>query len=90
LVAINFEDVTASIDGIRIIIRASKTDGEGHGQTIAIPNGRAIRPVDALQIWLEAAEITSGSVFQRVRSGGKLCGVSATGACSMAAVCSIR
>ena len=49
-----------------MLIRRSKSDQEGQGQTIAIPRGAQLRPVATLQEWLHAAEITVGPVFRRM------------------------
>ena len=51
----NFEDLTFSDKGVEVFIRASKTDKSFKGQSIAVPNGRIIRPVAHLEKWLEAA-----------------------------------
>jgi hypothetical protein len=39
---------------------------KGRGQEIAIPRGYRLRPVEAMQAWLAAAEISSGPVFRSV------------------------
>ena len=56
-------------------IRKSKTDQEGKGQKIAIPEGRYLRPIQRLQDWLEASGITGGHLFQTMKRGGKLRGL---------------
>jgi hypothetical protein len=50
----------------RVLIRRSKGDQEGQGQEVAIPRGYRLRPVEAVQAWLAAAEISSGPVFRAV------------------------
>ncbi|WP_423907931.1 site-specific integrase [Candidatus Spongiihabitans sp.] len=55
-------------------IRKSKTDQEGLGQKIAIPEGKKLKPIKYLQDWLSAAGILSGPVFQTMFRGGKLRG----------------
>jgi hypothetical protein len=50
--------------------RRSKGDQEGQGQEVAIPRGYRLRPVEAVQAWLAAAEISSGPVFRAVALGG--------------------
>lgn len=54
--------------GIRITIVGSKTDRENVGQTVAIMRGQHPEtcPVQALQLWLESADIRSGRVFRTV------------------------
>jgi integrase len=72
LVALQVGDLIEVSDGLRVLIRRSKTDKTGEGHEIAIPRGYRIRPVEAVQAWLEAAQITEGPVFRRVRLGGKV------------------
>jgi hypothetical protein len=45
-----------------VIIRRSKTDQTGEGAAIVIPRGLKIRPLAALQEWLQAAAITEGQL----------------------------
>jgi len=53
-------------------MRRSKTDREGEGAEIAIPRGYRLRPVEAVQTWLAAAEISSGPLFRPVLKGGRI------------------
>lgn len=53
-----------------LTIRHSKTDQQGKGQKIAILDGRTIRPVQRLQIWLNASGIMHGPLFQTMKCGG--------------------
>jgi integrase len=71
LVALNVEDLEETAEGLRITIRRSKTDQEGHGHVIAIPRGMIACPVTALKAWLEAAVIAEGPVFRPVAKGGR-------------------
>ena len=64
LVALNVEDIEETEDGFRVTIRRSKTDQEGHGETIAIVRGSAACPVKAVKAWLAAAVITDGPLFR--------------------------
>lgn len=57
-----------------IYIRKSKTDQQGKGQKIAIPEGKHLKPIQRLQDWLEASGIAQGYVFQTMKRGGKLRG----------------
>ena len=57
-----------------LTIRHSKTDQQGRGQKIAILDGRAIRPVHRLQVWLNASGITYGPLFQTMKRGGHVQG----------------
>ena len=52
-------------------IRRSKTDQAGVGQTVAVPNGKSIRPVSRLRSWLERAQISEGHLFQTMKRGGR-------------------
>jgi integrase len=70
LVALTVADLTETPDGLRVLIKRSKTDQAGEGQEIAIPRGFRLRPVEAVQVWLEAAGIVTGPIFRRVRVGG--------------------
>jgi hypothetical protein len=59
-------------DGSRVRIRRSKGDQEEEGQEIAIPRCYRPRPVEAVQGWLAAAEISAGPVFRCVALGGRV------------------
>ena len=58
-----------------IYIRKSKTDQEARGHKIAIPEGKYLKPIERLQVWLGISEITHGHVFQTMRRGGALRGL---------------
>jgi len=72
LVALKLEDIEKTPDGIRVTIRKSKTDQEGKGETIAIPNGTRFRIVDTLFEWLKKANINDGYLFRSLRKNGKV------------------
>ena len=61
-------------DRMWLTIRHSKTDQEGKGQRVAIVEGRGIRPIERLRLWLEQSGITKGPLFQTMRRGGNLRG----------------
>jgi site-specific recombinase XerD len=69
LVALTVADVVEVQDGLRVMIRRSKTDQEGQGQEIAIPRGTKLRPAEALRTWLDAAGISEGPIFRAVSRG---------------------
>jgi hypothetical protein len=73
LVALNVADLEESDDGLKITIRRSKTDQEGHGETIAIIRGGACCPVKAVKAWLQASGISDGALFRPVAKGGSAC-----------------
>jgi len=67
LVALNLEDIEILRDGTgRALIRRSKTDQAGEGNTAYLSR----TTVQHLEDWLEAAEITEGAVFRRVIGRG--------------------
>jgi site-specific recombinase XerD len=72
LVGLDVEDIEDGIEGIFLQIRRSKTDQEGQGDFVSIPNGYKFRPVAALRAWLDAAGITDGSIFRSIKKGGGL------------------
>ncbi len=73
LVALDVEDLCFdAARGVRIKIRASKTDQQRAGAAVAVPYARAgntMCAVRALQTWLSAAGIHRGPVFRRMRRG---------------------
>lgn len=72
LVALDVADLREDRDGLRVIVRRSKTDQEGQGFEKAIPHGRFIRPVALVRDWLDAAGITEGPVFRPVSRSGRV------------------
>jgi integrase len=70
IVALQVSDLEDAPGGIVVHIRRSKTDQEGQGQTVPLPFGHRLRPVQALRDWLEKAAITEGPVFRRVSPSG--------------------
>jgi site-specific recombinase XerD len=72
LAALNFEDIEETADGLRVTIRRSKTDQEGHGDVIAVPRGTIACPVAALKAWLQIANITEGPVFRPIAKGERI------------------
>lgn len=72
LVALTVADLERAADGLVLHIRRSKTDQEGAGDTIAVPHGAALRPVEALDAWLDAAVILEGPLFRPIAKGGRI------------------
>lgn len=71
LVALDIDDVAITPDGLLITIRKSKTDQDGEGATIAVPEGRRIRPKALLLAWIACAGFGEGPVFRKLpRKGG--------------------
>ncbi len=71
LAALDVRDVARSPEGLRITIRKSKSDQQGAGAVIAIPNGRRIKPVVALEAWLARSGVTEGPLFRRLSQDGR-------------------
>ena len=69
LVTLNVGDIKEVAEGLRVTIRRGKTDQEARGAVIAIVRGEIACPVAALRAWLEAANITEGPIFRRIRRG---------------------
>lgn len=57
-------------DKMIVRIRHSKTDQDGRGQFVAVPEGRTIRPITRLRDWLDIAGIRGGYLFQTFCGGG--------------------
>lgn len=74
LVALRVEHVQRVPEGLRLTIARSKTDQEGAGAVLAIPDGRRLRPVALLDAWLAAAGITEGHLFRRLAADGRVTG----------------
>jgi integrase len=69
LVALDIEDIELVDDGLKVLVRRSKTDQEGEGRIVAMPFGSdpATCPVRSLRRWLDVAGIAEGAVFHRER-----------------------
>lgn len=74
LCAMDVEDVAWHTDGIRILVRTSKTDQEGSGLLKDIPYAEHPEhcPVRALRDWLDLAEIDAGPVFRPLSKTGRV------------------
>jgi site-specific recombinase XerD len=70
LAAIDFSDVEDGDEGLKILIRRSKTDQEGEGRQVGIPYGSDPKtcPVRAYRKWIATACITEGPVFRAFRN----------------------
>ncbi|MBS7671787.1 site-specific integrase [Croceicoccus gelatinilyticus] len=72
IVALELSDIAFVERGMRVDIRHSKTDQEGRGEQIAIPNGEIIKPVYHLQKWIEWRGQKPGPLFTRFDQAGFL------------------
>ena len=86
LIGLDVVDLAETEEGLRVTIRRSKTDQEGHGEVIAIIRGTGDTcPVKAVKAWLAAGAITEGPIFRPVAKGGQL----GTGRLSGKSVCTL-
>jgi integrase len=69
LVALTVADLERVPDGLRVRVGRSKTDQEGRGMVIAVPDGRRLNPVAHLDAWLARAGIDEGPVFRSLVNG---------------------
>ncbi|MGI4796922.1 MAG: hypothetical protein ACRYG8_23300 [Janthinobacterium lividum] len=69
LVALQVVPITGEPRGLWMHFGRTRTDQDGSGQVIAIPNGRGIRPAQLLETWLVQAGISEGLVFRRLKGG---------------------
>lgn len=73
LVALTVGDLEFVDQGLIVHIRRSKTDQEGQGRKVAIPNARGTAcPVKALRQWLDTAGIRTESVFRSISRTGRI------------------
>jgi site-specific recombinase XerD len=69
MVALDIADIGRHPKGVLVTVRRSKTDQHGVGKTKAVPFGRKLRPVAALDAWLGALAATGvieGPLFRGV------------------------
>jgi site-specific recombinase XerD len=75
LVGLRCEDIRDAEGGLGLRVRRSKTDQEGRGRTVQIPDrvpGLEPTPNEALRKWLSAAGIESGALFRMVDRWGNV------------------
>ena len=74
LISIDHEDLEFVTEGVKIIIKRSKTDQFGEGMTKGIPyfSNQKYCPVNNLKKWLELSNIKSGPIFRRFAKGSIL------------------
>ena len=66
LVNIEYEDIEFVNEGVKILIKRSKTDQSGEGMIKAIPyfDNKAFCPVISLKNWIDNSEIKSVKIFE--------------------------
>ena len=71
LISIDYEDLEFVDEGVKIIIKRSKTDQFGEGMIKGIPyfTNENYCPVANLKKWIEIAKIKSGPIFRRFSKG---------------------
>lgn len=67
LVDVNVNDIERHSKGLLLKLRRSKTDQAGKGLTKAIPYGKKLHVVEAVDAWLIHARIIEGAVFRAMR-----------------------
>ena len=74
LVSIDYEDLEFVPEGVKIIIRKSKTDQFGEGMIKGLPyfSNQTYCPVIHLKKWLEISNIKSGPIFRKFNKGFSL------------------
>jgi len=74
LVSIDYNDVELVPEGVKIVIRRSKTDQFGEGMVKGLPyfSNQNYCPVLHLKKWLELSNIKSGPIFRRFSKSFKL------------------
>jgi len=74
LVSINYNDIEMVQEGVKIVIRKSKTDQFGEGMVKGLPyfSNQNYCPVLHLKKWLELSNIKTGPIFRRFSKSFKL------------------
>ncbi|MBU3991850.1 MAG: tyrosine-type recombinase/integrase [Alphaproteobacteria bacterium] len=72
LVALEWRDIDLVDKGLKLTLRHSKTDQEGEGQVIAVPSGKALKPVERLKAWLTVRGGGAGPLFYQIDPQGRL------------------
>src|SRR5215472_12264188 len=70
LAAIDFSDVEDGDEGLKILIRRSKTDQQGEGRQVGIPYGSDPKtcPMRSYRKWITTVGITEGPIFRAFRN----------------------
>jgi site-specific recombinase XerD len=74
LVALDVLDLARHPKGLLLTLRKSKTDQAGKGSTKAIPYGKRLHVVEAVDAWLIHARIVDGPIFRPTNHNGIVLG----------------
>ena len=71
LITIDYEDLEFVEEGLKILVRRSKTDqyGEGHIKGIPYFQNTTFCPVNALKDWINISKINRGPIFRKFNKG---------------------
>jgi len=74
LISLDYEDLEFVQEGLKIILKKSKTDQYGEGMIKGLPyfENEIYCPVNNLKKWLLISDIKSGPIFRRFSKGSKL------------------
>jgi len=74
LVSIDYNDIELVPEGVKIVVRRSKTDQFGEGMIKGLPyfSNQTYCPVLHLKKWLELSNIISGPIFRKFNKGFNL------------------
>ena len=74
LVSLDYEDLEFVTEGLKIVIKKSKTDQYGEGTIKGLPYfaNTEYCPVTSLKKWLEISKIKTGPIFRRFIKGSSL------------------
>jgi site-specific recombinase XerD len=72
LAALDVPDVERHTSGLIVHIRRAKTDQEGQGAHIAVPRGRKLQVVEAVEAWLAVIGRLDGPLFVSIGKGQRV------------------
>jgi site-specific recombinase XerD len=74
IVSLDIEDLEFVFEGLKIVVKKSKTDQFGVGLTKGIPyfDNTLYCPVTTVQRWINLSKIKKGSLFRRFSKGSKI------------------
>ena len=71
ITSLDYEDIEFVEEGLKILVRRSKTDQFGEGHLKGIPNftNSTLCPVKSLRDWISISKIKSGPIFRKFNKG---------------------